>query len=143
MRRSKKFRRLTLESLEQRQLLAVDVVMFNDQAGGPAKHPNATTYAGNGTASGLLKDVATGANTDITLATTANGATYENTSGIPAAGTPAANVFNGYVDFSTSTGSSLAVAGAQTYTHALSGLDPANRYDFAGSAVRGSTGCDG
>jgi methionine-rich copper-binding protein CopC len=140
MRRGKQSRRLSLESLEPRQLLAGDVVMFNDQAGGALKHVNATTYAGNGTASGLLKDIATGANTDITLTTTASGATYENTSGVPAAGTPAANMFNGFVDFSTGTGSSLAVAGAQTYTHAFSGMDPANRYDFAGTAVRGNSG---
>lgn len=136
----KRPRRLMLEPLERREMLAIDVAMFNDHVAGPQTHINATSFSGNGTSSGFLKDIATGAPTDITLSVSGSGVSYENTSGVPAAGTDAASIFGGFVDFSSGAGSSLAVAGSQSYTHAFSGLDPANRYDFAGTAVRGNTG---
>lgn len=116
-----------------------DVVAFNDHVAGPATHPSATTFAANGVASGLLKNIATGAATGITLSTSAVGINYAGASGVPAAGTDAANIFAGFVDFSTGTGTSLELDGADTYTHAFTGLDPNKTYDFAGTAVRGNT----
>ena len=45
-------------------------VAFNDHIAGPATHPNATAYAGNAVASGLLKDIQTGLDTGVTLTIT-------------------------------------------------------------------------
>ncbi|MCA9266623.1 MAG: hypothetical protein KDA60_22350, partial [Planctomycetales bacterium] len=63
-------RRLDMELLEVRELLAGDVIMFNDTVAGPATHANVTTYAANGTASGPLLDVNTGVETGINLEVT-------------------------------------------------------------------------
>lgn len=115
-----------------------DVVMFNDHVAGPLTHPNATSFAANGTASGALRNIDTGAATSITLSTSAVGINYAGASSPPAAGTDAADIFGGFIDFSASTGTSLELDGADTYTHAFSGLDPLKSYDFVGTAVRGN-----
>jgi hypothetical protein len=129
---------LSLESLETRQYLAGDVVMFNDHIAGPLTHANATSFAGSGVTSGFLKDMATGLNTGITLTAGGTGVAYENTSGVPAAGTDAYNIFNGFVDFSSAVGSSIAVAGAAESTYTFSGLTSGATYDLAATAVRGT-----
>jgi hypothetical protein len=132
-------RRLTIERLEARQYLAGDVIMFNDHVAGSGTHVNATRFAGNGVASGFLKDVSTGQDTTITLTASGSGVAYESTSGVPAAGTDAYALFNGYVDFSSANGSSLAVTPTTTYTYAFTGLTPVATYDLAGTSVRGNT----
>ncbi|MEX2187438.1 MAG: hypothetical protein WD875_11610, partial [Pirellulales bacterium] len=115
-----------------------DVAMYNDHVAGTLTHANATAFAGNGVSAGPLRNIATGATTGITLTVTASGITYAGTSAAPAAGTDAANIFGPFVDFSTGAGTSLELDGADTYTHAFSGLDPVKSYDFAGTAVRGN-----
>jgi len=119
----------------------VQFTAFNDHVRGADTHANATSYAGNGTDSGPLKDIATGDDTPVTLATPASGIHYGNNGADPAAGTDAYTVFDGYVDFSTATESSIEIAAldGDYYTHALTGLDtgPDVTYNFTGTAVRG------
>ena len=132
---------MRFEPLEDRVLLAGDVVMFNDHIAGPTTHPFTTSYSSIGTGTGLLRDSATGDFTPITLTTSSSGAVFENTSGAPAPGTDAYSTFNGWVHFGSGSGSSIAVSGAtNNYSHTFSGLDPDTIYDFAGTAVRGNTG---
>ena len=114
-------------------------VAYNDHVAGAGTHPNATAFAANGTASGLLKDVTTGADTGVTLTTSQSGVTFGNLSASPAPGTDAFDVFDGYVDFLSGLGASLEIAGADHYTQTFSGLEtdgPAT-YDVVCTAVRG------
>ncbi|MBN2477406.1 MAG: lamin tail domain-containing protein [Pirellulales bacterium] len=118
-------------------------VAYNDHFAGAGTHADTTTYAANGTATGLLKDIATGSAPGVTLTTSQNAVEFDNSSNWPAAGTDAYSVFNGYVDFSAGTGCSLeldADLGA-SYTHTFSGLDTGDEvtYDFAGTSVRGNS----
>ena len=117
-------------------------VAFNDHVRGAGTHTNATSYAANGTASGFLKDIETGEDLDARLTVTQNGTRYEGLQGVPAPGTDAYDVFNGYVDFGSASNSSLAVSGGDHYTLTLTGLDTGDAvtYTFHGSAVRGKDG---
>jgi hypothetical protein len=136
-------RRLHLESLETRQLLAGDmIVMFNDHFEGAGTHANTTTYAPNAVASGPLKDIDTGEETDITLTVTTFGASYEFLTLGPAAGTDAHNIFDGYVDFLIGSNAGIILSGNDTFTHTFTGLNPATTYDFVGTAVRGGSSAD-
>jgi hypothetical protein len=128
------------ETLENRLLLAGDVTMFNDHIAGPLTHPFVTSFSSIETSSGLLRDSETGANTPITLETLSTGASFENASGIPARATAAGDIFAGWVDFSTQPGSSIAVSGADAFTHRFTGLDFQSTYEFTGTAVRGNLG---
>jgi hypothetical protein len=146
LKRSKKIRaqlrprRRSFERLEDRVLLAGDVVMYNDHIGGAGTHAFTTTYATVGVSSGLLRDSATGATTNILLQTQAAGAAYETVVGLPSPATDAHTIFNGWVDFSSQANSSIALFGTDTYTHAFSGLNPQRSYEFAGTSVRGEAG---
>lgn len=113
-------------------------IAYNDHEAGPQTHTHTTTYGANGVSSGLLKDVQTGEWTGVTLSTLQNGVSFESVTGVPAPGTEAAALFEGYVDFSSGRPHSLAVSGGDSYTHRFSGLDPGRRYDFSGTAVRGN-----
>ncbi|HUU91758.1 MAG TPA: lamin tail domain-containing protein, partial [Phycisphaerae bacterium] len=123
---------------------AVQFTAFNDHVAGTGTHANATSYAANGTVSGPLKDVATGDDTPVTLATSASGIHYGDNGAAPAAGTDAYTVFDGYVDFRTATESSIEIAAldGDYYTHTFTGLDtgPDVTYNFTGTAIRGDTG---
>jgi len=123
-----------------------DWTAFNDHvpdyAGGT--HANTTAYSANATTSGWLKNIDTGANTDVTLTVTASGVRYANLQGNPASGTDAHDVFDGYVDLSSNGGggTSIEINNNDHYTYTFSGLDTGDAvtYDFAGTAVRGRTG---
>lgn len=127
----------SFEKLEDRWLLAGDVVMFNDHIGGPATHPFVTTYSPVETPSGLLRDSETGTLTSTWLETHSSGASFENSVGDPAPGTDAHALFADWIDFSSQAGSSIAVSGSDTYTLTFSGLAADRTYDVAGTAVRG------
>ena len=127
-----------LEPLEARELLAGDVVMFNDTSPGPQTHANATSYIANGSASGNLRDIATGQPTSVRLATSTTGVVYENSATGFAAGTDAHEIFDGFVDFSAGDGASLALSGNASYSYSLTGLNPDKSYDIAASAARGN-----
>jgi len=117
-------------------------VAFNDHVAGPGTHPNATTYAGNGTSFGELRDINTGSGTGATLTITASAIVYDNNGADPPSGSDAFNFFNGFVDFSAATGTSIEVEGGvgALYTHTFSGLDTgdAATYDFVGTVIRGN-----
>jgi len=119
--------------------MATTFVAYNDHIGGAGTHANATTYAADGTTSGILKDIETGTLTLVTLTTSQTGVAFADLSGWPAPGTDAYNAFNGYVDFSSATHASIEVAGADRYTHTFTGLDrgPNATYTFTGTAIRG------
>ena len=58
----------------------------------------------------------------------------------PASGTPAQTVFGGFVDFSagsSGTNQSIELESTDVVTYRFSGLDPARRYRFIGTAIRG------
>ena len=139
-RNQPRHRRLSFEALEDRMLLAGDIVMYNDHVAGPSTHSFTTTYSTVGVSSGLLRDSATGATTPILLQTQSNGAGFESVVGEPATGTDADTIFGGWVDFTSQPASSIALSGSATYTHAFSGLNLERTYDFAGTAVRGNSG---
>ena len=117
-------------------------VAFNDQMTGPRTSANATTFSTNTTASGRLKDIATGLQTNVILTTSQTAAVIDTNSVRPAAGTDAYNVFDPYVDFSNVAGSSIEIAAGDNaqYTHTFSGLDtgPTATYEFTGTSIRGS-----
>jgi autotransporter-associated beta strand protein len=115
-------------------------VAFNDQAAGPTTHVNTTTYMANGTASGVTKDIATGAATGVTLTTSHSGAVFDSKSSNPAAGTPAYQMFNGYVDFFGAAEASIELPANAFYLHDFSGLDPGDvaTYKFHGTGIRGN-----
>ena len=133
-------RRRSFEQLEDRLLLAGDVVMFNDHIAGPGTHAFTTSFATIGVSSGLLRDSTTGATTSILLQTQANGVTFESVVGTPAVGTDAHTIFNGWVDSSSQANSSIALFGPDTYTHTFSGMNPDRSYEFAGTSIRGEVG---
>ncbi|MGI9241969.1 MAG: lamin tail domain-containing protein, partial [Verrucomicrobiales bacterium] len=111
---------------------------YNDIASGPATHPNTTLYAPNATASGFMRDIGSGASTPVTLTVSESGVSYESSTGVPAAGTDADDIFGGFVDFSSGNPHSLAISGGDVFTYEFSGMDPASKYEFAGTACRGN-----
>ena len=118
-------------------------VAYNDYNTGATTSSNATLYA-NGTIvaatnSGPLKHIGNGTNVAVTLTVTNFDATVAASGGHlqPATGTPAYTNFYGYVDFSGN-GIGLPVTPADNrLVHVFTGLDPAKKYSFRGSAVRG------
>src|SRR5258706_13690247 len=122
-------------------------VAFNDHYAGPATHPNATTWNVFGTAlgapgaSGPLKDIVTGSPLSVILTITNFNAGPNTTSSAPNPGSAAYNIFNGYVDFSSSTMLSmirLEAPLAASVGHVLSSLDPTRRYSVKLTAIRGN-----
>ena len=125
---------------------ATGFVAYNDHSTdyGGGTHVNTTPYSAltGRTASGLLKDIATGADTGVTLLVTQAGVRFAGSQANPAAGTDAYEIFNGYVDLSGDGGSaSIEIAASDHYTYAFSGLDTggAATYDFHGTAIRGDS----
>ncbi|MDE0597441.1 MAG: lamin tail domain-containing protein, partial [Roseibacillus sp.] len=119
--------------------LGAEFTAFNDIVAGPATHANATTYAPNATASGPMKDIASGANTAVTLTVTASGVSYEDMTGVPAAATDAGATLLGFIDFSTAHPHSLALSGGDHCTYTFFGLNSSSQYEFVGTAVRGQS----
>jgi len=120
-------------------------VAYNDHIAGAGTHANTTRYsaAPGQTSSGVLKDISTGQPTGVTLTVSDSGnLSYASTSGVPAAGTDAYQMFNGYVYFGSGTYASIELRGpGHTYTYTFSGLDAGGgtTYDFHGTAVRGNS----
>ena len=132
--------RLSMEQLEARQLLAGDtIVMFNDHVRGGATDPNATDYAANKVASGLLKDIDTGDETGITLTTSAQGVSYELITLPPNQDTDAYNIFDDFVFMSVGSGAGIKIPDGASYTHTFTGLDPNSTYEFVGTGIRGDS----
>jgi len=132
----------SLTALTASTVLGGGFVAFNDQAIGAATHANTTTYGANATPAGVLRDIATGLPTTVTLTTTQSGVNFASGAARPTAGTDAYTVFDGYVDFAGAGGASLEIEAANNdhYTHAFTGLDTGNvvTYAFHGTAIRGN-----
>ena len=119
---------------------------FNEVSPGPTTHSNVsrwspfgTNYGGPGS-TGPLKNAQTGTDLGATLTVTHSGAAVGGTGAAPAAGTPAYVTFNGYVDWATgySNYNAVTLTNGAGLTYSFSGLNPAKRYRFKGTAVRGS-----
>ncbi|MGI6302470.1 MAG: hypothetical protein ACOX52_15645 [Verrucomicrobiota bacterium] len=104
---------------------------------GTARTPTRHNYQANATASGPLRDIVTGEDLAVVLTTSGVGVGYAQMTDWPAAGTDAGDAFLGYVDFAPGRPHSLELAGEDVYIHEFSNMDPARRYDFTGTAVRG------
>jgi len=133
-------RRAVFEDLEPRLLLS-GFTAYNDAVSGPQTHANTTVWTDNpgGDSAGLLKDIVTGAETPVHVSTYAVGVNWGGNGVNPAAGTDAADIFGGYVDFTSVFGSnSVEIEAGDSYTYSFENLDPGNTYEFAGTAVRGS-----
>lgn len=119
-------------------------VAFNDHYSGPTTHPNATawnvfdTFNGAPGNSGRLRNVDSGATLPVVLTITNLNANPGTAAGAPAPGTPAYEVFNGYVDFGNGDNYHSILLGANSVVaHVITGLNPQRRYNFYGTAVRG------
>ena len=117
-------------------------VSYFDYVGSTNTHTNATLMPSlvmGGTYSTALRNIATGSNTTVTVTVTnllaqAGGPTP---GGSPAAGTPAALTFNGFVDFTNFNIEFNSNTPNAVVAHVLTGLDPQKAYSFRGSAIRG------
>ncbi|MGB2821976.1 MAG: hypothetical protein WBF17_13415, partial [Phycisphaerae bacterium] len=137
---SRPFRPAAFEPLERRMLLS-GFTAYNDTVAGPQTHPNATVYTDNGgDSAGQLRDIIAGEYTAVHLSTSGVGVNFGGTGVNPSAGTDAGEIFGGFVDFTSASGqNSLEISGADSYTYLFSDLDPGSTYEFAGTAVRGSS----
>lgn len=120
-------------------VLPAQFIAFNEHSGGANTHSNTTLYTTRPpgvTNAGLLKNVATGLATPVTLTVTnSSGLSSGVVSGVPNAGSPAAEVFGGWVTFGNGY---LQLGGTQVVAHVLSGLNPANFYSLKGTAIKGN-----
>ncbi len=122
-------------------------VAFNDHFQGPNTHSNATVYAppAFGINSGPLRDIVTGAALPVALTITNNPGIQSSWAMTgPAPGTPAYQIFNGYIDWNFNI-DGLATNGilintSNTVGYVFTGLDTTRMYRFAGTAIRGDAG---
>ena len=119
-------------------------VAYNDHYAGPGTHPNATAWNVLGTAGGApgdegaLRNIATGAPLSAFLTLMEFGAFAEPVCGAPTPGTPAYDLFNGYVDFgSGGVNHAILVTHNSMVMHLFTGLNPLRRYRFHGTVVGG------
>ena len=115
------WKRLRFEPLEDRVLLdAFGITAFNDNVAGPTTHSYTARYADNGvdSASGQLRNIETGELLDILVTTSAvGGITFGSQGANPAAGTDAATIFAGYVDFASATRNSIELRRIEPILH--------------------------
>ncbi|WCJ60368.1 lamin tail domain-containing protein [Fontisphaera persica] len=121
-------------------------VAYNDHYPGPTTHSNATawnvfdTFNGAPGNRGNLKNIETGANTPVVLTITNLNVSPGTAAGAPLPGTPAYEVFNGFVDFGSADNyHSILLAPNAVVAHVFTGLNPQRRYNFHGTAVRGNS----
>jgi len=120
--------------------LYAQFVAFNDHAPGSGTYSNTTTWnclvAPTG---GLLKNITNGVDTAVSLNISQSGigtAVNATLAGNPQIGTPANITFTNYVDFQGAGQASVQISNVVLH-YTFTGLDPAKRYNFIGSAVRG------
>src|SRR5436190_135452 len=122
------------------QLSTSQWVAFNDQ--GVVGNANDTSYtiSSLGTSSGVLKNIDTGASLPVSLTiTNTPGSDVAGTMAAPNPGTPAYNVFNGYIDWTTAPNPGIHLFPTNTIGYRFSGLDPNRQYKFVATSVRGGT----
>jgi hypothetical protein len=118
-------------------------VAYNDHIRGSTTGTNTSSWNLTGLTvgnSGPMTNFDTGALLPVTMSVTnvTNGTTVAGTFSGPRAGTPAFQMFSNKVDFSSGTATALQMVGAGKVAHAFTGLDPAKRYSWHGTAVRGN-----
>lgn len=128
--------------------LRAQFVAYNDQAPGVGTSPNATTWNIRTNHGSVLplKDVHSGNPLTVSLEIRTNNFNVTgsrvffpnpSTAGNPSAGTPAYDLFNGFVDFAGSGDSSVELQGASAaVTNIFSGLNPSKTYSLQATAVR-------
>jgi len=119
--------------------LQAQFVAFNDHAPGTGTHVNATRWSCLvAPTAGPLKNIVDGLDTPVTLTITHVGtAQGGSAAAYPQIGSPAHVTFTNFVDFVGTPGAAVQITNVMRYT--FSGLDPAKRYNFKGSAVRGGS----
>jgi len=117
-------------------------IAYNDHSQGTASSNNDTFYTipAFGTASGPLKNIATGAALPATLTVTNTPAPEQaGAMSAPAPGTPAYNLFNAYIDWTSSANNGIHMFPTNTIGYRFTGLDPSRVYKFAGTGIRGGS----
>ena len=117
-------------------------IAYNDHSQGTASSTNDTFYTipAFGTATGLLKNIASGANLPVTVTITNIPAPEQaGAMSAPVAGTPAYNLFNAYIDWTSSANNGIHVFPTNVIGYRFTGLDPSRVYKFAGTAIRGGS----
>ena len=112
---------------------------FNDQIAGAGTGANATSWGVFANPTGALRNAASGAALPVTLTISHSGAASSSTMGSPDAGTPAATTFAGQIHWGTAAGEGVQLNTTASATWVFSGLDPAKRYTFRGTSIRGDT----
>jgi glucose/arabinose dehydrogenase len=110
---------------------------FNDQIAGSGTGVNATSWGVFANSSGPMRRVTSGEVLPVVLTISHSGAVSSSTMGVPDAGTPAAVVFGGQIEWGSMAGEGVQLGTTASATWVISGLDPARRYTFRGTSVRG------
>jgi len=115
-------------------------VAFNDHSPGSATSINVTGFDILGAASaGRLRNANVLGTVPAWLTITRSGILSSEPDGVaPAAGSPASVIFDGYVDFVTGPAANVILTGSEWARYHFSGLHPNLRYNFRGTAIRGS-----
>lgn len=117
-------------------------VAYDDQTRGPGTGLNVSTYSLRLSGGGLLTNQATGTALAARLLVTTSGTPAPvQYAASPNPGTPAFQIFNGFVDFDTKgsldNGALLYANSNQSITLTFTNLDPAKRYSLRGTSNRG------
>ncbi len=120
-----------------------DWTAFNDQGQTGDANDTSFTIPGIGRSSGTLKDIATGkvlgASLTITVGGSGRAPSGASTMSAPSAGTPAYVIFSPFINWMAGSNPGIYVYPSNVINYTFSGLDPAQRYRFTGTALRGGT----
>jgi hypothetical protein len=120
-----------------------DWTAFNDQGQTGNADDTSFTIPALGRSSGALKAIATGKALGASLTITVGGGgkapAGASTMSAPSAGTPAYAMFSPFIDWTAGSDPGIYLYPSNVIDYAFSGLDPAQRYRFTGTAVRGGT----
>jgi hypothetical protein len=131
--------------------LVTNWIAYNDHVPSATTHANANVYNLRGVAGtppeptfGPLRDFNSGLATPANIVVVATGAPdFFGTMANPNAGTPAYTFFNGIADVgNVNSGIGLRQSASTTVTLTFTNLDPAKRYIFVGTSVRGGNYAD-
>ena len=120
-----------------------DWTAFNDQGQTGNANDTSFTIPALGKSSGALKEIATGKAVGASLTITVGGSgkppAGAPTMSAPLAGTPADRVFSPFINWTAGSDPGIYLYPSNVIDYTFSGLDPAQRYRFTGTAVRGGT----
>ncbi len=112
---------------------------INEQTAGASTHPHTTLWGVFANGSGTLKNVATGAALTASLAIVNSGSASATTMGAPAVGSAASTIFSPYTHWNSGAGEAVQIDAADSVTYVFSNLNPARRYTFRGTSLRGNS----